>query len=172
MQRNELLTLYSAGVRGFAGRDLSDIHLSGCQLPGLDLRGCSLAFADLKRANLRGGDLTNTNLFLADLHYADLRGATLPSLPALWQASWGTLPDALTLEAMRWDAVFHHDTTRFNQWVKTGHCPYARVPYQRAIHFRERHGLWKPGNPRMSAIAFTVALLDAAHVKHSLKRLL
>lgn len=84
---NNLLLLYSDGIRAFngldvAGLDLSrlalpDIHLRGASLSSSTLRGIDLDRAQLTRADLAGADLSDASLNGADLREADLVGASL-----------------------------------------------------------------------------------------------
>ena len=96
--------------------------------------------ADLSEANLRWADLSE-----ADLRGANLSGANLSCIPAplVLLARWGELPDALTLDLMRYDASNHPEPTRFVQWGGGGPCPYSGLPIARAANFQERRGLIK-----------------------------
>lgn len=104
-----------------------------------------LGGADLSRANLSWANLSWANLSGADLRGANLSGANLIGIPApiVLLAQWGTLPDALTLDLMRYDAANHPKPERFSRWASGGPCPYAGLSIARAANFQERRGLIK-----------------------------
>ena len=122
--------------------NLFGADLSGANLFGADLRGADLREADLIEADLRGA-----NLSLADLSEANLSGADLRYIPAplvlLAQWSRPALPDALTLDLMRYDAANHPEPERFLRWADDGPCPYSGLAVARAANFAERRGLIK-----------------------------
>ena len=99
-------------------------------------------------ANLSGAYLSGADLSEANLSEAYLSEADLPSPTVLLLAAWGTLPDALTAELMRYDASCHPDPDAFGRWAAGGECPYAGVNVSRAANFRERRDLWVPGPSR------------------------
>jgi hypothetical protein len=127
------------------GADLSESNLSGADLRGADLSESNLRWANLRGADLRESNLSGANLRGADLRGADLRGADLIYIPAplVLLAQWGALPDALTLDLMRYDAANHPEPERFLAWADGGPCPYAGLSIARAANFQERRGLTK-----------------------------
>ena len=106
-----------------------------------DLSRANLIEADLSEADLRGA-----NLSLADLSEANLSGADLRYIPAplVLLAQWGELPDALTLDLMRYDAANHPHPERFLRWADDGPCPYSGLAVARAANFAERCELIGP----------------------------
>ena len=121
--------------------DLSEANLRWADLSEADLRGANLSGANLSGANLRGANPGEANL-----RGANLRGANLSCIPAplVLLARWGELPDALTLDLMRYDASNHPEPTRFVQWGGGGPCPYSGLPIARAANFQERRELIGP----------------------------
>ena len=79
----------------------------------------------------------------ADLRWANLRGADLRYIPAplVLLAQWGELPDALTLDLMRYDAANHPEPERFLAWAVDGPCPYSGLSVARVANFQERRRL-------------------------------
>jgi hypothetical protein len=134
LARANLYGAYLAGAN-LAGAYLAGAYLAGAYLAGANLAGAYLARADLARADLYGAYLDGANL----------DGATLPAPTVVLLASWGTLPDDLTRDLMRYDAACHPDPARFDAWAKGGSCPYDGVKVGRAAHFTERRSLWSPG---------------------------
>ena len=99
----------------------------------------------------------------ADLRWADLRRADLSCIPAplVLLAHWGELPDALTLDLMRYDAANHPRPERFLRWADYGPCPYSGLAVARAAHCTERRELIKAdflGLPVKSAWDLTCEL--------------
>ena len=117
------------------GAETNKADLGGADLSWADLRGADLSWANLREADLRGADLGG-----ADLSRANLIG--IPA-PIVLLAQWGTLPDALTLDLMRYDAANHPKPERFSRWASGGPCPYAGLSIARAANFQERRGLIK-----------------------------
>jgi uncharacterized protein YjbI with pentapeptide repeats len=128
-----------------SGADLRRANLRGANLRGADLSGADLRRADLIEADLRRADLIEADLRGADLRRADLSGADLRYIPAplVLLAQWGELPDALTLDLMRYDAANHPRPERFLRWANDGPCPYSGLAVARAANFQERRGLIK-----------------------------
>lgn len=130
MDAEELLRLYAAGERDFAGIDLrvTDgyslsiwIKLSGADLRGSNLRGANLFRANLSGANLSdaslfGASLSHANLIGADLSNADLRGANLSSANLrLANLSHADLSGAnLRLASLRTTNLSHADLSHTN----------------------------------------------------------
>jgi len=77
MKAEELLKLYSDGIRNFIGADLGCVNLRGADLRYVNLRGANLGYACLRGADLRYANLGNACLRGADLRYANLEGANL-----------------------------------------------------------------------------------------------
>jgi len=73
----ELLTLYNAGERNFAGVEILRIVGEMGEIDGVDSQITGLEGADLRGINLRGANLEKVNLSGADLTEADLFGAYL-----------------------------------------------------------------------------------------------
>jgi hypothetical protein len=148
--------------------DLRRANLSGADLRRADLRRADLRRANLSGANLRDADLRRANLSWANLSWADLRranlrGANLRYIPAplVLLAQWGELPDALTLDLMRYDAANHPRPERFLRWADDGPCPYSELSVTRAANFQECRGLIKAdflGVPVKSAWDLTCEL--------------
>ena len=104
--------------------------------------------ANLSYANLSSANLSSANLSSANLRYANLRYADLPAPPTLLLINWSDISDELCLELMRYDAANHPDTKKFDEWVKTGECPYNKTHWQRSANFTEKKELWKPGQSK------------------------
>lgn len=73
----ELLTLYNAGERNFAGVEILRIIGEMGEIDGVDSQITGLEGADLRGINLRGANLEKVNLSGADLTGSDLFGAYL-----------------------------------------------------------------------------------------------
>ncbi len=159
--------LRGANLRGanLDGADLTGADLTGAYLRGANLRGANLTGADLRGANLGGAYLTGANLTGANLTGANLTSAQLPSPSVVLLANWGSLPDDITTEAMRYDAFFHEDPGAFDKWAAKGKCPYVSVSYTRACNFIERKELWKTGAPAISGYELMVRIFAATGVK-------
>jgi len=135
-----------------------------------DLRGANLRWDNLRGADLGGADLSGADLRGANLRGANLRGADLSGIPAplVLLAQWGTLPDALTLGLMRYDAANHPEPERFLAWADGGPCPYSGLSIARAANFQERRGLiWADflSLPVKSAWDLTCELAEAKGFK-------
>ena len=101
----------------------------------------------------------------ADLHSANLRSAKFnsatkwPAPTMVLLANWGEVSDTLCLALMRFDCANHPDgPKRFDEWVKTGRCPYDNSQFQRSVNFLEKKNLWKRGLSK-SAINLVKMLL-------------
>ncbi len=140
--------------------DLRYANLSYANLRSADLRYANLSYANLSSADLSYANLSYANLSSADLSSADLRYADLsyaknigfhqlPSIRLLSSIPLGVLSDALMLELLRRDAYAHPYPERFDEWVKTGVCPYQDEEYFWHFDWQSVKHLWKPGNPEM-----------------------
>ncbi|MCP4215677.1 MAG: pentapeptide repeat-containing protein [bacterium] len=125
--------------------NLRNANLSDANLSDADLSDANLSDANLRNADLIDADLRNANLSDADLRNANLSDANLPSPTILFLACWGEVSNELTLSLMRYDAEHHQDPEAFDKWAAEGLCPYNDTKYQRAVNFREKRDLWKPG---------------------------
>jgi len=143
--------------------NLCDADLCGANLCGANLRGANLYGANLYVADLCGANLCEANLRRADLCNANLRGAQYSILSVL-SANWGKLPDALTLELMRWDALACGDEA-MGVWSGGGACPFSNQP--REFFFAEKADLWQPGPPTLNYVELFVALCEAAGVQQN-----
>ena len=134
--------------------DLSRAYLSGANLSRANLSGANLSRANLSRADLSGANFSGADLSGADLSRANLSRAkniefyNLPSLATLAKINLYNLPDDLQLELMRRDAQSHPHPELFDEWVKTGKCPYQNE--ERFWLFEQKPELWKPGKPEIS----------------------
>jgi hypothetical protein len=100
-------------------------------------------------SNLSGSDLSGSNLSGANLIRAEnIEFYFLPSLGTLSKIFLNNLPDKLQLELMRRDAQAHPHPELFDEWVKTGNCPYQNE--ERFWLFEPKPQLWKPGKPEIS----------------------
>ena len=141
-------------IRSLDGRVLRTVgtdSLCDADLCDADLRGADLYRANLRRADLRGADLCD----------ADLYGARYLLLDIL-SANWGKLPDSLTLELMRWDALACGEEA-MTAWSEGGACPFSDQP--REFFFVEKARLWQPGPPTMNYVELFVALCEAVGIK-------
>ena len=100
--------------------------------------------ANLDRANLDSANLYGANLDSANLYSANLCNAALPAPTTVLLANWGTLSNDLCRECMCYDAHNHPNPEKFNEWMKTGKCPYADEKIQRCVNFAEESELWTP----------------------------
>ena len=117
--------------------------------------------ANLCDANLRDADLCDANLRDANLCDADLCGADLTKThyqvsQILHNYNWGILPDNLTLELMRRDAVICGDD-KMQTWADGGECPFKGY-IERDFFFSENRALWKSGAPTMNDMELFKAL--------------
>jgi hypothetical protein len=137
-----------------SGADLSGAYFSGADLSWAYFSGANLSEADLSWANLSWANLSRANLSRANLSGAYFSGAkniefyNLPSLATLAKINLYNLPDDLQLELMRRDAQSHPHPELFDEWVKTGKCPYQNE--ERFWLFEPKPKLWKPGKPEIS----------------------
>ena len=150
-------------VADLCGADLCGANLCGANLRDADLGDANLRRANLYGANLRDADLCEANLRRANLCNANLRGAQYSILSVL-SANWGKLPDALTLELMRWDALACGDEA-MGVWSGGGACPFSNQP--REFFFAEKADLWQPGPPTLNYVELFVALCEAAGVQQN-----
>jgi len=153
-------TLYGADLRG--------ANLCGANLRGANLCGANLRGADLRGANLYGADLYGADLRRADLRGADLRGQDLSKTyyqvsHVLHSCDWGILPDNLTLELMRRDAVICGNEP-MQKWADGGGCPFSNY-IERDFYFSENRALWSPGPPTMNDMELFKALCEAKEIK-------
>ena len=167
--------LREANLRGADLRraNLRGANLRGADLSGADLRRADLIEADLRRADLIEADLRGADLRRADLIEADLSGADLRYIPAplVLLAQWGELPDALTLDLMRYDAANHPRPERFLRWANDGPCPYSGLAVARAANFAERRELIGPdflGVPVKSAWQLVCELAEVKGFRFAL----
>ena len=174
----ELSGSYLEGTRlrwaDLRGANFKSVLLRGADLRGADLSGANLSDSNLIEANLSGADLRDADLRgarfiganLSDLYLwgADLRGALLPSPTVLLLCHWGTCPDGLTTELMRYDAANHPDPDRFDEWANGGSCPYDDVLWDRAARFIQNPRLWSPG-PAKSALWLVERLFEEKGIK-------
>ncbi len=137
--------LSSANLRG---ANLSYADLSNADLSYADLSSANLRGADLSSANLRGANLRGANLSSANLRGANLSSAKLPSPTMVLLANWNEVSDQLCADLMEYDAWAHGDKKAFKKWVKTGSCPYACFPFQRAALFLQKPNLFGKGKLR------------------------
>jgi len=134
--------------------NLSRANLSRANLSEADLSWANLSWANLSRADLSGAYFSGANLSEADLSWADLSRAkniefyNLSFLATLAKINLYNLPDDLQLELMRRDAQSHPHPELFDEWVKTGKCPYQNE--ERFWLFEPKPELWKPGKPEIS----------------------
>uniref|UniRef100_A0A6M3L7U9 Pentapeptide repeat-containing protein n=1 Tax=viral metagenome TaxID=1070528 RepID=A0A6M3L7U9_9ZZZZ len=129
-------------------------NLVGANLVGANLVGANLERANLVGANLEGANLEWANLRWANLRLANLVGANLKfeAFPSLSFLSGTFLPvkdPALILELMRRDYAGHPHPEAFDEWKRTGACPYGNNSTMRAFKFQENIHLWKKGRPKM-----------------------
>jgi len=163
--------LRTVGTDSLCDADLCDADLRGADLYRANLRRANLYGANLRGANLRRADLCGANLCDADLYGADLRDADLRDanlcgarylLLDILSANWGKLPDSLTLELMRWDALACGEEA-MTAWSEGGACPFSDQP--REFFFVEKARLWQPGPPTMNYVELFVALCEAVGIK-------
>ena len=143
-------------------------NLSGADLTGADLYGADLSRANLSRANLSGANLSRANLYGADLTGADLLKQDLTNTyyqvgHVIHSYNWGTLPDNLTLELMRRDALICGDEA-MQKWADGGKCPFSGHII-RDFWFSENRALWSPGAPTMNDMELFVALCREKDIK-------
>jgi len=156
----EQADLRGADMRGADphGADLRYAHMRDANLRDANLRGGNLRGADLREADLRGADLRSTMLVGADLRGAKVLGVRWPAPAMVLLAFWGTLPDHLTVECMRYDAANHPEPWAFDDWADGGSDPYDDCSWQRCVRFDDRQDLWSPG-PAKSALELAQALI-------------
>ena len=127
------------------------VEAKRADLRGADLRGADLCDADLCGADLRGADLCDANLRGADLTKTHYQVSQI-----LHNYNWGILPDNLTLELMRRDAVICGDD-KMQTWADGGECPFKGY-IERDFFFSENRALWKSGAPTMNDMELFKAL--------------
>ncbi len=118
-----------------------------------DLRRSDLRGSDLSGSNLRGSDLRGSNLSWSDLRGSDLSWSKIeffnfPSIRTISAIRLHDLPDNLTIELMRRDALAHPHPELFDEWAKDGKCPYENV--EAFWLFEPKKILWSPGLPTMA----------------------
>ena len=148
--------------------DLRGAYLRGADLGGADLGGAYLRGADLGGADLRDADLGGAYLRDAYLRDAYLGGANMTKTnykvsQILHNYNWGTLPDNLTLELMRRDAVICGDD-KMQTWADGGECPF-KGHIERDFYFTENRSLWKSGKPTMNDMELFKALCKERGIK-------
>jgi uncharacterized protein YjbI with pentapeptide repeats len=166
----ERADLYGADLYGadLSGADLRGADLYGADLYGADLSGADLYGADLGGADLYGADLSGANLYGADLSGANLYGQDLTNTyyqvsHILHSYNWGTLPDNLTLELMRRDAIICGNEL-MQKWANGGDCPFSGK-IERDFYFTENRSLWSPGPPTMNDMELFRALCKEKEIK-------
>jgi uncharacterized protein YjbI with pentapeptide repeats len=147
--------------------DLTEADLTRADLTGADLTGADLTRADLTRADLYGANLTRADLTRADLYGANLYGQDLTKThyqvsQILHGYNWGDLPDNLTLELMRRDAIICGND-KMDKWAHGGDCPFMGY-IVRDFYFTERD-LWEPGAPTMNDMELFKALCKEKEIK-------
>lgn len=105
---------------------------------------------DLK--TLSGANLSDANLSWANLSWANLSGANLefynfPSIRTISSIRLSNLPDHLTTELMRRDALAHPHPDLFDEWANKGPCPYQNE--EAFWIFEPKKSLWSPGPPQI-----------------------
>jgi Pentapeptide repeats (8 copies) len=77
--------MFGADMRGadMFGADMRDVDMSDADMRDARMRGADMRDVDLRGADMRGVDLRDTRLFGANFCGADLRGALLPTAPAI-----------------------------------------------------------------------------------------
>ena len=145
-----ILDLHSKWLKGEDGGVRADLHSANLQ--SANLRSANLRFANLQNAYLQSAYLQSANLQFANLQFADLRSAKFnsatkwPAPTMVLLANWGEVSDTLCLALMRFDCANHPDgPKRFDEWVKTGRCPYDNVNVARSANFQEKKRLWNEG---------------------------
>ena len=144
--------------------NLSAANLSRANLSAADLSGANLSGANLSWANLSAADLSGANLSAADLSRANLSWAEniefyrLPSIGTLSKIILYNLPNDLQLELMRRDAQAHPHPELFDEWAKTGKCPYQDE--ERFWLFEPDPKLWEAGKPKMNDFDLIVATVN------------
>jgi hypothetical protein len=146
-----------------SGASLSGASLSGADLRGADLRGASLYGADLSGAILSGASLRGANLSRADLTKQDLTTTYYQVGYFLHSYDWGILPDNLTLELMRRDALICGNDA-MQKWADGGDCPFSGY-IERDFWFEENRTLWSPGPPMMNDMELFRALCAVKEIK-------
>jgi hypothetical protein len=161
-----------------SGSNLSESDLSRSDLSGSNLRWSNLrwsnlrwsnlsesdlSWSDLSGSNLSGSNLTESNLSRSNLSRSNLSGA-IYSLIAVLRANWYALPDDLTLELMRWDAIAC-GADAMTAWAKGGRSPFTNK--EREFYFKEKRELWRPGKPKMNMLELWRALAEEKKIKHS-----
>jgi len=118
--------------------------------------------SDLRGSDLRDSHLSCSNLSCSDLRDSDLRYAKYSIPIFLHSINWGILPDRLTLELMRHDALLV-GTKAMTAWAKGGDCPFQKTV--RGFYFQEKTELWKPGKPKMNEMELWIALCEEKKIK-------
>jgi hypothetical protein len=144
--------------------DLTRANLSWANLTRANLSEANLTWANLSEADLTRANLSWANLSWANLSEANLSEADLTAPPMLLLANWLAAPPELITELMRYDAANHPDPNAFDEWAKTGKCPYSGTKWQRSANFPEDKSLWIPG-PSKSALELVLELFKANGVK-------
>jgi hypothetical protein len=78
----------------------------------------------------------------ADLRYADLRSAILPAPTIVLLANWGSVSEQLCADLMEYDSWIHGNREAFNEFARTGKCPYNGHGECRAANFPESKTIW------------------------------
>ena len=149
----EIRNIYGKVIATGEGTVAEVVAANKANLPEANLPWANLSEANLSGANLPWANLSGANLSGADLRY-------IPA-PLVLLAQWGELPDALTLDLMRYDAANHPEPERFLRWADDGPCPYSGLSLARAANFTERRELIKAdflGLPVKSAWDLTCEL--------------
>ena len=159
----EIRNIYGKAIATGEGTVAEVAATNRANLREANLRGANLSGANLSGANLRGADLSGADLSGADLRY-------IPA-PLVLLAQWGELPDALTLDLMRYDAANHPRPERFLRWANDGPCPYSGLAVARAANFAERRELIGPdflGVPVKSAWELVCELAEVKGFRFAL----
>lgn len=145
--------------------DMRQMDLHGANLSEADLRMATLCEANLTRADLTGADMREADLHRANLGGAYLRGANLweceYDLLGILRIDMGALSADLTLELMRWDALYC-GTEAMDDWARGGDCPFEGTK-TRPFIFHESQGLWPIGRknrPKMNIAQLWVAVAE------------
>jgi hypothetical protein len=124
---------------------------------GTLLNDANLRFVDLRNANLSDAIIVNTDLYMAKVH-----GVKWPAPGMVLMAWWGSVNESLTRALMVYDRANHPEPSKFEQWAKTGRCPFDNAKWGRSAFFRERPELWGPSllkrRPR-TALSLAKALI-------------
>ena len=100
------------------------------------------------KETVRNAVLSQANLFRANLFQAEIEFYNFPSIRTISSIRLNNLPDNLTLELMRRDALAHPHPGLFDEWAKGGDCPYKNE--EAFWLFEPKKKLWKAGKPQLA----------------------